>query len=202
MKKVLLPLKLRRLNNCLLLSCFMSVMVAINYKSEKIVDIPERSSETDPIEIVETEPIHILTDTELSNLYSYKEQIKNEKCLELSVDDALLLMQVARAEGGESKTGQLWVMCAIMNRIESDLFPNTVYGVVSQDNPIQFEVFKSGKYKTADINSNTHMALAELEMGFNPTQGAVWFEANSNSSKSWHKSKEFVAEVDGNLYYR
>lgn len=203
MSKVLLPLTLRRLSSCVLLTSFMSVMVVTNIDPEEVVT-EEITTEDECIEEeeIETEPIHYLTDDELSLLYSLNEQPQNDKCLELTVEDATLLMQIARAEGGESEEGQLWVMAAIMNRVASDEFPDSIYEVVSQENPTQFEVFMNGSYKKVELNSNSHMALAELEMGYNPTMGAVWFESNSNSDHSWHKSKIFIKEVEGNLFYR
>lgn len=196
MIKVLLPTMLRQLISCVLLTSFMSVMVVTNIDPEEVV------TEDECIEEEEIEPIHYLTDDELSLLYSLNEQPQNDKCLELTVEDATLLMQIARAEGGESEEGQLWVMAAIMNRVASDEFPDSIYEVVSQENPTQFEVFMNGSYKKVELNSNSHMALAELEMGYNPTLGAVYFESNSNSSHSWHKTKNFIKEVEGNLFYR
>lgn len=198
MIKVLLPTMLRQLISCVLLTSFMSVMVVTNIDPEKVVT-EDGCIEEEEIEI---EPIHYLTDDELSLLYSLNEQPQNDKCLELTVEDATLLMQIARAEGGESEEGQLWVMAAIMNRVASDEFPDSIYEVVSQENPTQFEVFMNGSYKKVELNSNSHMALAELEMGYNPTLGAVYFESNSNSSHSWHKTKNFIKEVEGNLFYR
>lgn len=163
----------------------------------------EEVVEKEKPQIVETK-VHYLTDEQLSKLYTVRQDVRrtDSTCVELNQSDVWLLMQVARAEGGESFEGQLWSMGVIINRINSNDFPNSVYEVVSQDNPTQFEVFKTGSYKTADINVNTHLALAEIEKGLNPTQNAIWFESSSNSDNSWHKSKDFVAEIQGQRYYR
>lgn len=164
----------------------------------------EAKQENEEIEIIETQELRTLTKEDYEKLYSCKQDIRktDEKIVEFSQFEAWLMMLIARSEGGKTLQGQLWVMGVLLNRINSKDFPNTLYEVVSQDNPIQFEVYKTGKYKEAELNSNSHLALAMIEKGINPTNGAIWFEATSNSDHSWHKQKEFVAEVEGQLYYK
>ena len=42
-----------------------------------------------------------------------------------------------------------------------------------------------------------------IEGGWNETNGALYWEANTNSSDSWHKQNlTFIKEVEGNLYYK
>lgn len=168
------------------------------YKQERSQEIA--TSETTIAEIVETEVKDVLTEYDYAQLYSYKEQEYTDTCLTVTVDEAALLMKVARSEGGDTKEGQLWIMGVILNRLNDDRFPNTIEKVISQTG--QFEVYRTGVYKNADVNANSHLALADLESGINPTQGAVWFESNTNSDHSWHKKKEFIAEVEGNRFYK
>ena len=170
------------------------------YKSERNKEIA--STEITTVEIVETDIKDVLTEYDYSKLYSYKEQGYSDTCLTITVEEADLLMKVARSEGGDTKEGQLWIMGVILNRLNDERFPNTIEEVISQRNPVQFYVYWSGKYKNADVNVNSHLALAALESGINPTQGAVWFESNTNSDHSWHKKKEFIAEVEGNRFYK
>lgn len=174
----------------IMISWWVSIVKSNPYKDE----IPVVTKQ----EVIET----VETEIDYSLLYSYKEDVRNDTCLELSVEDATLLMQIARSEGGETLEGQLWVMGTILNRLNSDKFPDSIYEIVSQTNPMQFEVYWTGKYKTADVNVNSHLALAELEKGNNPTMGAIYFEANTNSDNSWHKTKTFIKEVAGNRYYK
>ena len=172
----------------IMISWWISIVKSNPYKDE----IPVVTKQ----EVIET----IETEIDYSLLYSYKEDVKNDTCLELSVEDATLLMQIARSEGGETLEGQLWVMGVILNRLNNEQFPNTIEEIVSQKR--QFEVYSSGAYKKADVNINSHLALAELEKGNNPTMGAIYFEANTNSDNSWHKTKTFIKEVAGNRYYK
>ncbi len=160
--------------------------------------------ETEKAGIVETEELpDILTDADLSKLYTCKQDIrkKDKSIVEVSYEDARLLLCMSREEGGPTLDGQLWSMRTILNRLCSNEFPNSVYDVISQDG--QFEVFLTGKYVNADVNANSHIALAMIEGGWNDTQGALYWEADTNSDESWHKQNlEYIATVEGNIYYR
>ena len=104
--------------------------------------------ENEEIEIIETQELRTLTKEDYEKLYSCKQDVRktDEKIVEFSQFEAWLMMLIARSEGGKTLQGQLWVMGVLLNRINSEDFPNTLYEVVTQDNPIQFEVYKTGKY--------------------------------------------------------
>lgn len=147
--------------------------------------------------------IHILTNSELSQLYICKPdgRLINTQIIQLTYDEAQILMKVSRAEGGPTLLGQLWTMRTIINRVQSNDFPNNVIDVITEEG--EFEVVWTGKYKDAEINVDTHIALAMIEQGWNKTQGALFFEASSNTENSWHaKNLTFIKEVEGQRYYR
>lgn len=176
----------------LLLFEFMSIPKQTEYVEEVVVPV---------IEPVIKQDCHILTRQELSQLYSYKDDINTDSTISLTINEATLLMQIARAEGGDTLEGQLWVMGLIINRLYDEDFPDTISEIISA--PKQFEVFTTGAYKTADVNTNSHLALAQIESGENPTMGCLYFESSSNSHKSWHSTnREFVAEIAGNRFYK
>lgn len=162
----------------------------------------DEEEEVEPQQAVET--VTYLTDYELSQLYSVSddERIKGN-IIEMTYPEAQLLLQVARQEGGETLIGQLWVMRTIINRVECDErdFGDTIGEVIFGEG--QFEVVIKGTYLEADVNDNSHLALAALEGGWDETKGALFFESNSNSKDSWHsKNLTFIKEVEGNRYYR
>ena len=147
-------------------------------------------------------PIY-LTDAEFSELYTLRaeEPCESERIVELSYEDALLIMQIAAAEAGDDLDGQEWTMRVILNRLEDGSFGGSIREIVSA--PGQFEVYKSGRYLTTDIYTSTHLALAAIEGGWDESQGALYFEASSNSDHSWHKkNREFIAEISGQRYYK
>lgn len=146
--------------------------------------------------------IEYLTDEDFAKLFICKQDVlvKDENIVELSQQDAYLLMQVARCEGGAGLAGQLWTMRTILNRLDAG-WADTLWDVLTMDN--QFEVVTDGSYKNADLNSESHLALAIIESGWNESQGALYWEANTNSNESWHKKNlQFIAEIEGNLFYK
>ena len=149
---------------------------------------------------------HILTQEDLSQLYTLKTdgRLINTQIIQLTYDEAQMLMKVGRAEGGPTLEGQLWAMRTIINRLYDNRFPNNVYDIITQhDDTWQFEVVKTGVYKEAELNSNSHIALAMIEGGWDKTQGALFFEASSNTENSWHaKNLTFIKEVEGQRYYK
>lgn len=99
---------------------------------------------------------------------------------EFLLEDAQLLMQVAQAEAGnQGITGQWLVMCVILNRVDSEEFPNTIEEVISQDG--QFATYANGAIEKAEPTSDTHLALAYLESGERAKQ-IVAFESVNDSS--------------------
>lgn len=154
------------------------------------------------IETQEIEEIDYLTKEDFEQLYTCKQDIRksDDSIVELSYDDALLLMQVARCEGGHSLEGQLWVMRTIMNRYDNE-WGKDLWEILTQEN--QFNVVLDGTYLNANVNADTHIALAMLESGWNDTKGALYWEATTNSPYSWHKQNlSYIDTIKGNIYYK
>lgn len=196
MKKVMLRLTLRRFISLVLSSLLLFfVFSAI---PPEIQEVPQQNTVA---AIEKPKWVHTLSTWELSKLYTLRDDPNTDTTLNLTIEEATLLMQIARSEGGDTKDGQLWVMGLIANRLYDDSFPDSIFKIVSANR--QFEVYRTGAYKTADVNINSHLALAELESGNNPTNGCLYFEASSNSNDSWHaQNREFVAEIAGNKFYK
>ena len=158
-------------------------------------------------DIVETKEIdytiYTLTDEKLSKLCTYhlEKRVVDENIVELDYTDAQLLMKIARAEGGPTLEGQLWSMRVILNRVGNESFGKTLEEVVFQKG--QFEVVIKGIWQNVELNSDSHIALAMIEGGWDETDGALYFEASSNTKNSWHaKNLTLVKEVEGQRYYK
>lgn len=171
-------------------------------------DTPVEELKIEEIQVVETcvkdYNRHILNELDYSKLIGYcstSQRVKDDQIVEFTYEEAQLLMYVARAEAGTSLEGQKWVMRTIVNRMQNDNFPNTLIDVITADG--QFDVVKTGRYKTVELNENSHLALAAIESGWDETNGALWFEASTNTSNSWHaKNLQFIKEVEGQRYYK
>lgn len=103
-----------------------------------------------------------------------------QSTINVSYEDAQLLLKTAQAEAGnQGITGQWLVMCVILNRVDSEEFPNTIEEVISQDG--QFATYANGAIEKAEPTSDTHLALAYLESGERAKQ-IVAFESVNDSS--------------------
>lgn len=152
---------------------------------------------------IETEELpELLTYEELCKLYSCKEDVRvcDPAIIELSQEDAVRLMKVAQAEAGtEDPLAIAYVMMVVINRLNDPYWPDTIEGVLKQQN--QFTVYKSGRYERTVPNANAHYALYMVEAGQINIE-AEYFESVSvkDSWQSRHRTVEF--EYGGHRFYR
>lgn len=93
--------------------------------------------------------------------------------------ESLVLQKIAIAEAGvEGIGGMAFVMQTVINRMESDEFPDTIYDVISE--PGQFSSFGNGSYDKAIPTENSYKALELLKILQN--QGQLYFEITSENS--------------------
>lgn len=103
------------------------------------------------------------------------------QCVEVSYEDAQCLMKIAEAEAGnQGVDGMALVMRVVLNRVEDEDFPDTVYEVISQTG--QFESFVKGYYNIAEPSLECHEALAEIETGLFDDDTVIAFEITGNRS--------------------
>lgn len=82
-------------------------------------------------------------------------------CIELSFEDAQLLMQIAAAEAeGEGPDGQRFVMSVVLNRVASPVWPDTISEVIFEPHQFYTQGMSSER-----VNADTHLALADIERG-------------------------------------
>lgn len=85
----------------------------------------------------------------------------SEKICSLSNDEFDMIAKVVYAESGNQEWEAQWmVACVILNRVESDSFPDTVKDVIFQDNPKQFCCAWDGGYDKAMPGDATNEAVA------------------------------------------
>lgn len=98
--------------------------------------------------------------------------------------EAYLLAKLAMAEAeGEDKTGKALVILTVLNRVESDRFPNTIEKVIYQENA--FTPIRNGRFEAVEPNAECWGALAMVERGWDGSQGALYFERTTDAS-TWH----------------
>lgn len=154
-----------------------------------------------PIKSNAKSKVYILTDGELSQLYTCKEQANTDTCLDISQEDAVLLMRIARCEAGDNGVeAQLIIMNVIMNRLNDKTFPDNIHDIIYANK--QFSVVTNGEFDKVEINVDSHLALARLEMGEDLSDGAIYFESASATDTWQSKHKQLLFEKYGQRFYR
>ncbi|MCR3922809.1 MAG: cell wall hydrolase [Firmicutes bacterium] len=115
-----------------------------------------------------------------------------------------LFGRIVHAEAaGESFDGQVAVAATILNRVESDLYPNTISGVVYQ--------VESGKYQYSPVldgrinqaaDASAKRAVQEALKGLDPTGGATGFYNPSKTSNAWVRSHPVTATIGSHVFFK
>lgn len=101
---------------------------------------------------------------------------------EFTETDAQILMRIAEAEAENQHTeGRRKIMEVVLNRVASPLYPDTIEGVVFQENA--FTTVANGKYYRVEISPQAHEALAHIEKGEPIDTEIVAFDINDGSDK-------------------
>lgn len=121
---------------------------------------------------------------------------------ESSRNEAYMLSRLAMAEAeGEPLEGKAWVIMVVLNRVESPDFPDTVEEVIFQ--PEQFSSVWDGRYDAVEPNEDCRLALEMVIEGWDESYGALYFEAVSNDTDTWHsRNLQYIETVGNHDFYR
>lgn len=103
----------------------------------------------------------------------------------------IALICVAEAEG-EPEEGKRWVIDSVLNRVDSDKFPNTVYDVVYQEN--QYACVSNGRFNNCYVDDSIYI-LVEEEIENRSNDKCVFFK-----TQSYHACGEPIKQI-GNHYF-
>ena len=106
----------------------------------------------------------------------YEECVKDDEEIMPKADIELIaLITMAEAEG-EPEIGKRMVIDTILNRVDSDKFPDTVYEVIYQPN--QFTSIKNGRINKCYVQEEI-CKLVEEELKYRQNYEAVYFTAGN-----------------------
>lgn len=111
-------------------------------------------------------------------LVSSKQMQQRE--IELNDADYEALLRIVEAEAtGESMEGKMLVANVVLNRVENDLFPDSVVGVVfdKRGGRSQFSPVRDGRYYSVTISDETVEAVERVLCGEDESQNALFFAA-------------------------
>ena len=125
------------------------------------------------------------------------------KSMDWSAEDAYILAKMAMAEAeGEDTEGKALVILVILNRVWAEQFPDTILGVISQENA--FTSYSNGRYDRVDPDADCMAALRLVESHWDESQGALYFERTPAEGEStWHSRNLEKLFTHGNhTFYR
>lgn len=103
---------------------------------------------------------------------------------QLSDKDHEALMRIVEAEaGGEDQEGKLLVANVVLNRVNNEDFPDTVWEVVMQKEQgiAQFSPTVDGRYQSVKVSDDTKEAVERALYGEDISQGALYFCAREKA---------------------
>jgi N-acetylmuramoyl-L-alanine amidase len=123
------------------------------------------------------------------------------KKYELTENEEALLKRIAMAEAeGESTECKACIMLVVLNRVSSELYPNTVDGVLTA--PGQFEPVETGGIWCKEPNEGCEEALELIQGGWDGSEGATYFRASADGY-TWHDSElTTLFSLDHTTFYK
>lgn len=98
---------------------------------------------------------------------------------------------------GESYQGQVAVAAVILNRVESDDFPDTVKDVIFQSNA--FTAVNDGQF-TLQPDSVAYHAVKDALLGWDPSYGSVYYYNPQLATDQWIYSRTVTTQI-GNHHF-
>lgn len=142
-----------------------AVTTFADIKEEEKKELPGYDEEPE-----ETEPVVETEETE-----------EAREAVVLSESDYNTLLRIVQAEsGGCDIIGKILVANVILNRVESDEFPDSIHGVVYQK--YQFSPVIDGSIDRCKVSDETREAVARALDGEDPSEGALYFMNRSKSA--------------------
>jgi len=93
---------------------------------------------------------------------------------------------------GEPYTGQVAVGAVVLNRVESNLFPNTIAGVIYQKGA--FDVVADGQINMTP-NSTAIKAAQDALNGWDPSYGAIYYFNPDTATNKWIWSRPMTVTI-------
>ncbi len=112
--------------------------------------------------------------------------------------DVYLLARTIYAEGrGEPYTGQVAIGAVVLNRVNSDQFPNTISGVVYQKHA--FTAVADGQINLTP-NDTAMRAAKDAINGWDPTGGALYYYNPAIATSAWIFDRQTVTVIGKHVF--
>lgn len=98
---------------------------------------------------------------------------------------------------GESFEGQVAVAGVVLNRVESDEFPQTLAGVIYQRNA--FTAVHDGQYELTP-DATAYQAVREAYKGTDPSQGALYYFNPDIATSEWIQTRTVEHRIGSHVF--
>lgn len=130
------------------------IIIGINiYMMFPVKQSVVREAEMVAVEREERQETLYIEETRLSGAEIYLQEISQDEPSGgyLVTSEMAMLAQLIQAEAGNQDfTGKRLVADVVLNRVDSERFPNTIEEVIFQKNPVQFGVTADGAFEEAE----------------------------------------------------
>lgn len=139
----------------------------------------------------------------------YEEVVQVAEMPEISQEDYENLLRIVEAEAsGEDEIGKILVANVVLNRVESEEFPDSITEVIFQrsNGVTQFSPVASGKIYRVTVSEETVDAVNKALCGEDYSQGALYFAArkyaDSDNMRWFDEKLEFLFEHGGHEFFK
>ncbi len=134
---------------------------------------------------------------------SNAEVVAPKSVVEYTEEDKKWLAQIIEAEaGGESLIGKIAVGAVIINRVQSDLFPNTITDVIFEKSYgfYQYTPVENKYIYKVEPSKETYEAVDRALYGEDPSEGALYFFNPEHTKSKWLKSRKVIKDIGAHRF--
>ena len=118
----------------------------------------------------------------------------------LTTNERDLLARIVHSEAqGEPFPGMVAVAAVVFNRVDSNLFPNTVSGVIHQ--PYQFEPVLNG-WVNKPAGADAYRAVDAALGGQDPSFGSLFFYNPVKAPHQWLGAKPVIVRIGNHVFMK
>lgn len=129
-------------------------------------------------------------------------EVLSRSNISVSREDIMLMARLIHAEArGESFIGKVAVGAVILNRLDSPLFPHTIYDVIMERNSAvyQFSPVGDGTINLDPCESSIQAAIQALS-GDDPTGGALFFYNPDIATDRWIRTLPVITRIGNHVF--
>lgn len=112
-----------------------------------------------------------------------------------------LLVHLVNGEArGEPYIGQVAITAVVLNRMRSQLFPNTVSGVIFE--PRAFTAVDDGQMWLTPTDPNLRRSVIDAINGWDPSGGALFYFNPDTATSAWIWSRPQIKKIGRHIFCR